>query len=328
MSNLYPIVPRPPGVSLDQLGIYIDKLWRRLRADTNVTTETANYTAASDIHWIRMDTSGGNRTATIPLAKDNHSRRIGVIKTTSDANTVTPTASSGDTLNNNKVLRRQWESIIFVAVTQLTWDGLAISAGVVSGPTSSTDNAVARFDGTTGTLLQNSAFIVDDTGHVTSFGGQIKFPSTQVSSTDVNTLDDYEEGTFTVTLAGSTTAGTQTYDAQAGRYIKIGKRVDTDINLNLSAKDAATAGNLQVNGYPFTAVNISGYRAPQAVGQNRDFDLNVAGGYYQMAAQVAANTTKADLWELGDNVDSAQLTEADFANNSVLYLSGSYEATA
>jgi hypothetical protein len=39
-------------------------------------------------------------------------------------------------------------------------------SGDVNGPASSTDNAVARFDGLTGKLLQNSAVTIDDTGVV------------------------------------------------------------------------------------------------------------------------------------------------------------------
>ena len=40
-------------------------------------------------------------------------------------------------------------------------------SGDVVGPASSTDNAVARFDSTTGRLLQNSALLVDDVGRIT-----------------------------------------------------------------------------------------------------------------------------------------------------------------
>jgi hypothetical protein len=47
----------------------------------------------------------------------------------------------------------------------LSWSTAA--SGDVYGPGSSTDNAVARFDGTTGKLLQNSVVIVGDTGAVT-----------------------------------------------------------------------------------------------------------------------------------------------------------------
>lgn len=40
------------------------------------------------------------------------------------------------------------------------------TSGVV-GPVSSTDNAVARFDGTTGQTVQNSVVIIGDTGAIT-----------------------------------------------------------------------------------------------------------------------------------------------------------------
>jgi hypothetical protein len=46
------------------------------------------------------------------------------------------------------------------------------NAGDVVGPASSTDNAVARYDGTTGKLIQNSAVIIDDNGHITNSEGR------------------------------------------------------------------------------------------------------------------------------------------------------------
>ena len=49
----------------------------------------------------------------------------------------------------------------------------------------------------------------------------VAFPATQVSSADANTLDDYEEGTFTLTLSGCTTAPTATC-----YYTKIGNQVN------------------------------------------------------------------------------------------------------
>jgi hypothetical protein len=44
------------------------------------------------------------------------------------------------------------------------------SAGDVVGPGSATDNAVARYDGTTGKLIQNSVVIVDDAGNTSGIG--------------------------------------------------------------------------------------------------------------------------------------------------------------
>ena len=51
-----------------------------------------------------------------------------------------------------------------------TWTTNA--GGDVTGPASSTDNAVARFDGTTGKLIQNSVTTIDDTGNASGILSQ------------------------------------------------------------------------------------------------------------------------------------------------------------
>ena len=72
-------------------------------------------------------------------------------------------------------------------------------------------------------------------GATPSSGTGIAFPATQSASSDANTLDDYEEGTFTVTAFGTTTAGTTTYSNQQGSYTKIGRQVTISIRLTYSA---------------------------------------------------------------------------------------------
>lgn len=79
----------------------------------------------------------------------------------------------------------------------------------------------------------------------------VKFQSTQSPSTDPNTLDDYEEGTWTPVLFGTTTAGTFTPGAASGgAYIKIGKLVWISANVNGAISGAV--GDAQVSGLPFT----------------------------------------------------------------------------
>jgi len=91
--------------------------------------------------------------------------------------------------------------------------------------------------------------------------GQIKFPATQNASADANTLDDYEEGTWTPTL---TTDGVDftsvTYDAvTGGRYTKIGNLVHIQGSVRTDAITVGSAsGNLAIGGLPFTAVANTG----------------------------------------------------------------------
>jgi len=78
----------------------------------------------------------------------------------------------------------------------------------------------------------------------------ITFPATAVDSANANTLDDYEEGTFTPVLAGTTLAGTGTYTTQTGNYTKIGRLVYAKIAMTWTAHTGT--GNMNITGLPFT----------------------------------------------------------------------------
>lgn len=67
-------------------------------------------------------------------------------------------------------------------------DGPEVGTGDASGPTSSTDNAVARFDGTTGKLIQNSTVTIADNGNINT-SGTITASNFSGSSSGTNTGD-------------------------------------------------------------------------------------------------------------------------------------------
>lgn len=132
--------------------------------------------------------------------------------------------------------------------------------GIVRGPGSATDNAVTRFDATTGDLVQNSSFIVDDSGQVTSFGGNITFPATQAASAGANTLDDYEEGTWTPTLTFATPGDLSiVYSSRLGTYTKIGRLISLVCEIITSTFTHTTAsGAFETTGAPFAAQGTTG----------------------------------------------------------------------
>jgi hypothetical protein len=99
----------------------------------------------------------------------------------------------------------------------------------------------------------------------TSSGAGITFPATQSASTDANTLDDYEEGTWTPTQgAGLTVVGTF---SSSGTYTKIGRQVTIFGTVSGSTTVAVTASNTVFcaglpaaisstnNAYPGLAIN-------------------------------------------------------------------------
>ena len=108
-------------------------------------------------------------------------------------------------------------------------------------------------------------------------GSGISFPATQSASSDANTLDDYEEGTFTPTIIGLTTAGTGTYGANNGKYTKIGNVVTFSVDMNWSAHTGT--GNMAIAGLPFAAANIAFQRYPNS---NYNQNISLSGNYYLM----------------------------------------------
>jgi hypothetical protein len=57
-------------------------------------------------------------------------------------------------------------------------------SGDLTGPASATDNAVVRFDGTTGKLVQNSAVTIDDNGFISTSQTTANLPAIRTSSAD------------------------------------------------------------------------------------------------------------------------------------------------
>jgi len=109
------------------------------------------------------------------------------------------------------------------------------------------DTAAKLTKGTALALLKmNSAGTAIEWGTA----GQIAFPATAVPSADPNTLDDYEEGTWTpaIVLATPGNSATTVYGAI---YTKIGNIVHIETTVRMT-KGTGT-GNITMSGLPFTA---------------------------------------------------------------------------
>lgn len=105
-----------------------------------------------------------------------------------------------------------------------------------------------------GTLISATTIGVGGATPSTS-GAGITFPATQSASTDANTLDDYEEGTWTPSYTLS--AGSVSGVTASGNYVKIGKQVT--INFIITFTTASSAAINTVTGFPFTVANSSLY---------------------------------------------------------------------
>jgi hypothetical protein len=175
-------------------------------------------------------------------------------------------------------------------------------------------------DGTTVGVLSSGATI----GAFTSTGlavtgltdisaassGQIKFPATQNASADANTLDDYEEGTWTPSVGG-----TATYGAQTGYYVKVGKIVY--VKGTIITTLIGTGSTNTISGLPFTCRVTT----PLSVAY---FDtINTAATFLGIRIS-QANTT---MLLVGTTAAQATITDSfsTFKNGTYLEFAGVYE---
>jgi hypothetical protein len=94
-------------------------------------------------------------------------------------------------------------------------------------------------------------------GATSQSGTGITFPATQAASSDANTLDDYEEGTFSVAIAPSSGAfGAVTYNANnVAYYTKVGRLVSVTGIVWVSSYTTGTASGRMFFSLPFAALN-------------------------------------------------------------------------
>ena len=113
-------------------------------------------------------------------------------------------------------------------------------------------NGTSGITGNTGTLISASTIGVGGATPSAS-GAGITFPATQSASTDANTLDDYEEGTWTPALTGATFSTTS-----SGTYVKAGQVVTVWGYMSFSY--SSPTGAFYLNNLPFTVYNDSNVR--------------------------------------------------------------------
>ena len=265
-------------------------------ADTKITALTALTAAdpANDVIPI-VDVSDTTMAASGTTKKISVNNILGASGTATLASaTITGAATVGTTLGVTGVSTLA-SAVVTGALTSGTTTLVAHAAGytgkvgigtatptavlTVNGEISVTDNFALRLGSTQAggaTLLYNgsgnlditprSGFhtkLVDGNLIIGTSGKGIDFSAVTggTGTATANVLNDYEEGTFTPTIVGSTSAGLGIYVSQTGRYTKIGNQVTVWIYFYWTAHTGT--GDMSVDGLPFTIGNLSGnYPAP------------------------------------------------------------------
>jgi hypothetical protein len=146
-------------------------------------------------------------------------------------------------------------------------------------------------------------------------GAGITFPAAISASSNVNTLDDYEEGTYTPTVSYSGSTSGVTYTSSTGSYTKIGNVISVQIAIAVSNK--GTGSGSVIVSLPFTNRTE---RAGLAIGNTQGISANNS-SYQAMIESGLSNVYFRVPSSLGS---TSELGYADIANNFYIAMSGVY----
>ncbi len=125
-------------------------------------------------------------------------------------------------------------------------------------PGSGNDLALAEDGGSAALTVEQDGDVKIEIGNliIGTAGKGIDFSQAQTPAAGMTAevLDSYEEGNFTPSLTFGQNAVGITYNAQIGRYTKIGRIVHIDIVVQLLDKGSST-GHVSLHGLPFTVHN-------------------------------------------------------------------------
>lgn len=165
----------------------------------------------------------------------------------------------------------------------------------IASPNSNTNRTIDLPDAA-GTIQVSGNPISGTTGTFTGLlnisaagAGQIQFPATQNASSNANTLDDYEEGTWTPTVnynGGS-------FSAATAYYTKIGRLVNISLTVNYNAAAGVGVNLNSISGLPFQNSSSQSIPAP-------------CGLFYIMTTSTGDNNTCFPGFILGGN--SSEIT--------------------
>jgi hypothetical protein len=302
-------------------------------------------TAGAYILWDtsadKLLTAGG---AVIDIVKDKLLIGGTAVTTTAAELNLLDTASAGSVVNSKAVI---YGSSGELAGTTLAVSGNADIDGIANLDVVDIDGAV-QLDATFSVGVDDqgydvkffgdtaSAYMLWDTsaddlilggaaGLVLGSGG-IVFPGTQSEISDGNTLDDYEEATFTPQLSDGTSTLTTSgdYNIQIGQYTKIGNRVFFNIGIRNTTDLSGLTGTaqLRVVGLPFTAAATIG-RSAVAIGAGSALNLDAAN---QTPTGSVVETTNAILFGVWDATSGlTDMKVSELSQNGFLNISGHYQ---
>lgn len=231
-------------------------------------------------------------------------------------------AKAGDTMTGDLVIAKTQPNLVLLKAasgsnnlisgytsSNARWQIALGDSTAEGGANAGSDISIYRF-ADNGAFLDTPFQLVRATGAMNLNSGQLQFPATQNPSSDANTLDDYEEGTWTPTIAfGGASVGI-TYSGRGGSYVKVGRLLFLDGNFTLTSKGSSTGEATMLAPFSYST-------EPGGV-------LNFAANFASITGSVIlwAQTTALKFRMMGTTGAIATgLSDTHFANNTAAFFS-------
>ena len=211
--------------------------------------------------------------------------------------------------------------VVTATTISSTWAN-ALTADLGTGLTTAickdgqtTTTAAIPFSG--GGIQTDTLAPVTASGPISVTAGQLKFPASQNASSNANTLDDYEEGTWTPSLGGTTT-----YNSQNGSYTKIGRQVRLSGFLDIL--NIGSGSTTAISGLPFTAAAASGID----YGGVASYFASSVTSFTQLTPYIATGASTISFSCLTAAAGSMTLAPTIFQNSTQIKFNIVYDAAA
>lgn len=189
-----------------------------------------------------------------------------------------------------------------------------------------TNTGAATFDASPGgSSSAKDVKIIASGGKQALQGGEIVsggFYVLQYDGTDMILLNPTpQEGTFTPTFVGASTAGTFTYTNQIGRHIRSGNLVHIEGRITISAAAVSPSGNMSISGLPFTASDIASNSPAIALTFG---GITLSSGFSTLTGNVLTSGTSIQLFQSGSALTITGLPGSGIGTSADIIFGGSY----
>ena len=183
-----------------------------------------------------------------------------------------------------------------------------------------TDTSISDSGDATAISISSGEDVTISSGDII-FGGSGKGINLGVTSnTDSNTLDDYEEGTFTF---GTNANIGFVSNSNVGKYTKIGNMVHLQFHIDLSS--ASSTNHFYMSGMPFTGSDhTSNTLNGSSTGTVMLYNVNTHNSGYQFNSYIGYNSSTMYFYESIDSANWSIVTNGAMTSSSELQISHTY----